>query len=146
LYTVKRNIEFTVFILIISFCFGCDPLYDVKICNNSKQDVIIEIEFDKQSLERHWNGRSYLSYLDSYPSGDYWEKPLYKDTVKLIYGYVLGEQKKFDLESGIGYRPDFDIISRIKIIKTDTISFEKDQELLSKFSKVNVRSWVLNIE
>jgi hypothetical protein len=65
---MKRIATILAFGFLLSSCVMEPDGYYVVINNETKQDILIEVGFDRQVLEKAWNGRSYTPFLTSYPN------------------------------------------------------------------------------
>src|SRR5690606_33218038 len=120
---------------------SCEPVYEAVIINETKNDVILQLTFDKKELEKAWGDSLYLGLLNSYPNTPTIDR-INKDTINLIYSYSIKPQGIFPFGSGIGYKPDFDSVKEILILKPDTLLLRSKAEMSKAFDEIDTRDFV----
>ncbi|PTB97198.1 hypothetical protein C9994_03875 [Marivirga lumbricoides] len=133
-------------IIILFILTSCDPVFKADIVNYTNSDVIIQVGFDRTELEKAWQGRPYIPYLNSYPKSYDIGSAIEVDTANLIYTYTLPPDKVFPLEGGIGSRPDFDIFKNLLIITSDTTFYKDKSEIFNAFNEIEKRNWILELK
>jgi len=132
-------------ILLLCLFVSCEPVLHADIINESDQDILLEIVFDKATLEEGWNGKPYIEFLKSYPNYNGISN-LKFDSVELKSIYKIKSKASFPLESGIGHEPDFKLFRRIRIFNKDTITLENKEEIVNAFVKSDKRTWELQVK
>jgi hypothetical protein len=119
--------------LLIFTVISCDPVFTAKITNETSADLLLQLQFDKMGLEKHWEGRPYLPYLEgAIREGG---TLVSFDTVNLVSIIILRPNESFMVEDGIGHFPDFELIHRIRIIKDDTIFLDTKEKMFQMFKE-----------
>jgi len=131
-------------LLTIILITACEPVYHVTIKNSSEKEVLLEITFDKDTLEKYWNGRSYIPYLESYPKNTGFSEINF-DSINLIKSFIIPPGAEFPLETGIDHRPSYSIFKSIQLVGKDTIKLDSHNEIENGFEKVDKRLWILKI-
>src|SRR3954465_5037805 len=118
--------------ILIGLLFSsCHPVYRAEIKNETDQNILIEVGFDKQELEKSWDGRPYMSFLWSYPTGYLGENAILFDSINLTKTFRIPPGLSFPLETGIGSRPRYELFRSVRIMQRDTLTFP-DKKAISK--------------
>jgi hypothetical protein len=140
---MKRLLKY-LFITIV--CTSCDPGYIAEIKNETQNDILVQIKFDRAELESRWNGESFLPYLNSFPGYGDIDPAITIDTITLKYTYKIAPEKTFILEDGLGSQPYFSLIQELLILKPDSILLRSKTEIKSAFTENETSHWQLKIK
>ena len=136
----------SVVIIVVGFAFfSCDPVYRAEIKNETKQDILIEVGFDRQELEKSWNGKPYIPFLKSYPNDGLVENAIQFDTVNLTKTYRISPGLSFPLETGISSHPEYELFRSLQIIYQDTLTFSNRTQISGTFRKIGKRHWLMTV-
>jgi hypothetical protein len=137
--SIKR---LTGLIIIIMIC-SCDPVFRTMILNDTKQDIDIEIQFDKNGLEKYWNGRPYISFLQGKVNDG--GTLISFDTINLISIIKLKPNEIYNVDGGIGGGPEFDLIKKISIFGKDSIILDNQDKMREASKETETRRFELKI-
>ncbi len=122
---------------------SCDYVFRTGIVNSSNNNIILTIEFDKNYCES--NGSPDFDYLRrkvEFNEGDI----INFDTINLISNISLKPEEYFEIESGVGSFPDFNIYKKIVIISNDTLILDSKDKMTKAFKAIEIREYLLEIE
>ena len=123
------KISLVIIILFSLLLSGCDPMATATICNKSKNEIFVFIEFDKNYLLE----RTDLTKRDivklNLPAIDV-------DTLNLKGKYKIMPDSCYIIDFGRGYEPWFNQFSKLIIISgKDTLKLKSKGEIKEAFKK-----------
>lgn len=137
-------IKFIAILFLSWFLYSCEPVYHADIKNDTDKELLLELKFNKLTLEQHWKGLPYNDFLKSYPNNA--QAHLIKhDSLENKNYYLIPAKTSFPLERGIGTKPTYDLFEYLKIIGSDTFKLMNRKAIEDAFTKIDKRRWELNI-
>jgi hypothetical protein len=130
-------------IVTIMIC-SCDPVYRTMIQNDSKQDIDIVIQFDKNGLKKYWNNRPYISFLKGEVNDG--GSLISFDTINLVAAIKLKPNEIYNVEGGLGGGPEFELIKKISIYSKDSMILDNQVKMHDAFKETETRRFELKIK
>lgn len=117
-------------IALFSYLFiGCDPMATATICNESKNEIFLYIDFDKNYLRERTDLNKSDIVNTNLPA-------IYVDTLNLKGKYIIMPDSCYIIEFTRGFRPWFNSYSSITVISgKDTLELNSKEEMKDAFKK-----------
>ena len=130
--------------LLCNIIIACDPGFSAKISNKTDEDIIVKLQYDKNTLKEIWEEQSYIPYIKTILQNGGTLMKL--DTINLIAEIKLIPTESFIVQAGIGKRPSFDKVRKISIFGKDSIILDTKDKMLDVFESVGMYVYELEIK
>jgi len=137
--------KFIIYFLLVCFISSCDPGYHADIINNTNQEILLEIQFDKSTIQQFRGHIPCTEYLRSYPDEAGFQNIRF-DPLELKSTFILKSNSSFPVEHGLDHKPRFWVFKSIKIFYKDTIQLKDREEIKKAFLNVEGGAWELRIK
>jgi hypothetical protein len=135
--------NFIFLLVLLSACVYELPDYWVIINNKTKQDILIEIHYDRIEFVGNWGGRSFIPYLKSLGYG---REMIKFDTINLIQLFKVSKNTPFVLAFRPGKKPSYQEYKKINIFSSDTITLDNPEKIEKAMLNVKKGKWEMDIK
>ncbi|MES2574388.1 MAG: hypothetical protein V4572_05570 [Bacteroidota bacterium] len=130
-FQINEIYQFFIAIIIGGICICCskEDFYTAKIVNESNTEMIVKIQYDKNSIDKKYGDNSYqlgtLS-IENYPQISF-------DPKTLISTLKLMPKDSLLVEYGNVNNPKFEILKSISIYSNDTLLLDNREKIINGF-------------
>ena len=137
----KQAQFYTVSLVILFLLNSCDVFSVAKILNSSNEEIIIEIQQDKNAIIKEFGKNSYYERTLSMEYGSF-----SFDSINLISKVKLVPKDSLIIEFGRGKIPQFKFLKKITVFSNDTLILNSREEMLKKFIEKQDQEFIMEIK
>ena len=135
MWTYKRPmIKILVSLAFVTTFGSCDYFNETRICNQTKNDIILKLTFDMEVV-RSWSGGALVDNITR--TFQNWGDdliPINIDTIKYISTYLIRPESCGQIEGGNNRRPNFHFYKKMEIISgDDTLRLQTKEQMRKAF-------------